>query len=155
MINMPEKIMAAILIVVTLVFVALALAMKDSRTLEARKQYKERLFALKAGIADVERHIDRICNPETQEADAKGELAQHDCGCTPEKREEVCKAARELLNEAKVACEHAGDHKIQDLKDEQLEEVVKQIDAAALKVSQARRILVNKPDEKQCEDKDR
>lgn len=146
--------MAAILIFI-LVFAALALAMKDSRILELRKQYKERLFALKAGIADVERHIDRICNPATQEADADGQPAQHDCGCTPEKREEVCEAARELLNEAKVACEHAGDHKIQDLKVDQLTEVVKQIDAAALKVSQARRILLNKPDEKQCEDKDR
>lgn len=153
--------MTAIMII-ALVFVALALAMRDSKILELRKQAKEGLVALRAGIADVERHIERICNqapnndtkPNQAGTSDQDRGAEHDCGCTPEKREEVCKAAFELLNQAKVAQEHAGDHKISELNARELASLVEQISAAALKVSQARRVLLNKPAGDKCHEND-
>lgn len=149
-----------VIVIIGLVFVALALAMRDSNVLELRKKAKEGLAVLEAGIADVERHIDRICNQPTAttpadvaepaQDTASSADAEHDCGCTAEKREEVCKAARELLKQAKASREHAADHKISELNVKELTNLVEQVHAAALKVSQARRILLKKPAGDKC-----
>lgn len=144
------------LLILALVAIALILSVRDGKILDLRRDAREGLTALKFGIADVERQIARICNSNStgaqQQPDANA--GQHDCGCTPEKLEDVCKDARTLVDEAKAEYDQQND-RIELVKSNVagLTELVKNIRATALKVSQARRVLLAKPADGNCDKK--
>lgn len=131
--------MLVIISVVVLLFLVY-LSLRHSNRRKLAQEARERMFALKHGIDDVKKHIASICVPATEEVYPDPD----NLGCTAGVRAAVCAQARELAGQAEDAYTELSLLDFNTIDSDRLEARIREIDAAAIKVTRARRALLAK-----------